>query len=124
MNEKSRQYGFPDRGQFSVRHGSLAVETPEPSFNPGNARIRRIQSKLGVCLNGDLKYERGCNVALADQEIAPTLSLVAAIGIAAGCLLSAEVRKHSGRTTLRVRIEQSGSQLVSVFDRAARAAPL
>jgi len=36
----------------------------------------------------------------------------------------AEVRKHSGRTTFRVRIDQFGSQLVSVLGRAARAAPL
>jgi len=31
------------------------------------------------------------------------------------CLLSSEVRKHSGRTAFRVRIDQSGSQLLSVL---------
>ena len=39
-------------------------------------------------------------------------------------VLLAEVRKHSGRTTLRVRIDQAGSQIVNVLDRAACAAPL
>ena len=40
------------------------------------------------------------------------------------CFLLAEVRKHSGRTAFRVRLDQSGSQLLSVLGRAARAAPL
>jgi len=36
----------------------------------------------------------------------------------------AEVRKHSGRTTFRVRIDQSGRQLVRTLGRAAFATPL
>ena len=39
-------------------------------------------------------------------------------------LLLAEVRKHSGRPILRLRIDHIGSRLLSALDRASRAAPL